>query len=169
MLLTLALFLAGYTVYVGATDDSAIPGWLSLVGSIVLLPIAGFVVKRVLGDAARYLHVAPHNIQCRNEIRQAGVELLNELHNPDRNYSRILIVGHSLGSVIGYDILTHSWANFHKQRARDEKPWKEKKSMDPLGPWKNSRRRMSHVRGSRSSGACMARIHKMRRAICRNP
>lgn len=44
-----------------------------------------------------------------------GVELLKELHNPDRKYERIIIVGHSLGSVIGYDILTHAWPDFNRK------------------------------------------------------
>jgi hypothetical protein len=49
------------------------------------------------------------------------------LHDPKREYSRILIVGHSLGSVIGYDILTHAWVDFHSQHAL-----KGRKGMDAL-------------------------------------
>jgi len=77
-----------------------------------------FVVDRV-GDAARYLDAAPPNIERRHKIRTAGVELLQALHNRTRSnggaeYERIVLVGHSLGSVIGYDILAHAWARFHR-------------------------------------------------------
>ena len=37
--------------------------------------------------------------------------ILQKLH--ERGYERIVIVGHSLGSVIGYDVLTHAWAQYH--------------------------------------------------------
>jgi hypothetical protein len=63
-------------------------------------------------DAARYLHVAPPNIGIRRRIREAGVQLLKKLHSCSQ-YDRILVVGHSLGSVIGYDILTHLWPSYH--------------------------------------------------------
>ena len=80
--------------------------------SVAIVPLVGAVLLSVVGDAARYLHVAPSNIQRRHEIRQAGVKLLNALHQ--RGYERIVVVGHSLGSVIGYDILNHAWAAVHE-------------------------------------------------------
>jgi hypothetical protein len=79
--------------------------------SVIFLPVAGLVIKGIIGDAARYLDVAPANIQCRHAIRQAGLAVLKELHK--RGYDRIIVVGHSLGSVIGYDILTHAWLSYH--------------------------------------------------------
>jgi hypothetical protein len=69
-----------------------------------IIPLANSIV----GDAARYLMPAPTNIQRRQTIRAKGVELLNKLHEAGE-YQRIIVVGHSLGSVIGYDILTHAW------------------------------------------------------------
>jgi hypothetical protein len=62
------------------------------------------------GDAARYLNAAPANIAERHAIRTNGIALLKKLHDPTSGYDRIVIVGHSLGSVIGYDMLTHYWA-----------------------------------------------------------
>jgi hypothetical protein len=114
-LLATALILAASAALAQAAGNSVIPPWLSVVGSLALVPLAGFIILRVVGDAARYLHVAPTNIQRRHQIRQAGVTLLKELHDPARKYYRIIIVGHSLGSVIGYDILTHAWVDFHGQ------------------------------------------------------
>lgn len=60
------------------------------------------------GDAARYLEPRPGNIQRRQEVREAGVDLLDALHDSGR-YDRIIVFGHSLGSVIAYDILSYAW------------------------------------------------------------
>jgi hypothetical protein len=65
-----------------------------------------------IGDAARYLRPHPANIAHRQAIRQAGVQLIDKLHASGR-YDRIVILGHSLGSVIAYDIVTHAWPGFH--------------------------------------------------------
>jgi hypothetical protein len=73
-----------------------------------------------VGDAARYLNPAPANIDSRHKIRSAGLTLLENLHG--RDYERIVIVGHSLGSVIGYDILTHAWAKVHDEHGSPQKP-----------------------------------------------
>ena len=78
-----------------------------LVRSFVLGPLLA-----VVGDAARYLSPEPENVAARQEIRRAGVELLTHLHE-DRNIDRIIVVGHSLGSIIGYDVISHYWAMKH--------------------------------------------------------
>ncbi|MDB6112870.1 MAG: hypothetical protein JWR69_4620, partial [Pedosphaera sp.] len=45
----------------------AVPAWLKIgagaVGSVIWATIGAFAVKKVAGDAARYLHVAPENIE----------------------------------------------------------------------------------------------------------
>ncbi len=88
-----------------------VPAWLSVFGAVILLPLMGIIVKRIVGDAARYLYPSPQNVQSRHEIRSAGVDLLRRLH--ERGYDRIVVVGHSLGSVIGYDILSHAWPEYN--------------------------------------------------------
>lgn len=90
--------------------DPILP-WISTIGAIVWVAVSGFLIN-VVGDAARYFHVAPSNIASRRSIRQAGLALLRELHACNK-YDRIVVVGHSLGSAIGYDILTHLWAEYH--------------------------------------------------------
>jgi hypothetical protein len=65
-------------------------------------------LRPVLGDAARYLSPSPDNVGARQAIREAGVDLLAKLH-VSGDYDRIVVVGHSLGSVIGYDILHYAW------------------------------------------------------------
>lgn len=67
------------------------------------------------GDAARYLEPLSGNISRRQDIREEGANLLDTLHSKDR-YSRIIVYGHSLGSVIAYDILSHAWSRLSRQR-----------------------------------------------------
>lgn len=67
-----------------------------------------------LGDAARYLSPNPQNVVVREQIRADGVALLRALHNKG-DYDRIIVVGHSLGSVIAYDIVGYLWHEYHDQ------------------------------------------------------
>lgn len=62
----------------------------------------------VAGDAARYLSATPDNVAARQKIRDAGVDLLSKLHASGR-YDRIVVIGHSLGSVVAYDVLNFAW------------------------------------------------------------
>ena len=64
-----------------------------------------------LGDAARYLDQLPDNVRARFEIQKAGVELIKRLHQGTA-YHRIIVVGHSLGAMIGYDVLRQAWLPF---------------------------------------------------------
>jgi hypothetical protein len=89
---------------------------LNVLGVALWLGVGALVIKKVAGDAARYLHVAPPNIESRRRIREAGIKLLEALYSSNK-YDRIVIVGHSLGSVIGYDILTYFWARLHEKFA----------------------------------------------------
>lgn len=68
------------------------------------------VLVEVVGDAARYLTPSPENIAARSRIREAGLELLAQLHK-GHTYDRIVIACHSLGTVVGYDILSFYWSN----------------------------------------------------------
>lgn len=118
LLLTLALASLGTALYAGvaaasstADDRPFVSPWISVSASLLLVPLVGLVVRSILGDAARYLHIAPSNVQCRHAIRRAGVKVLAELHR--RGYDRIVVVGHSLGSVIGYDLLTYAFPDYH--------------------------------------------------------
>lgn len=70
-----------------------------------------------LGDAARYLSPMPANIAIRHAIRSEGLALLRQLHDC-RRYDRIVLVGHSLGSVIGYDILTIYWSELNTRHRK---------------------------------------------------
>jgi hypothetical protein len=89
-----------------------LPFWLVplAVGLAVLVRyLMPGVFAPVVGDAARYFTPAPDNIGARQAIREAGVDLMRRLHE-DGDYKRIILVAHSLGAAVGYDILTHLWA-----------------------------------------------------------
>ncbi len=84
---------------------------LPAIASIALKAFRGFRDKFIVGyagDAARYLEPRPENIARRQAIREAGAQLLDALHDKGR-YSRIIVYGHSLGSVIAYYMLSHAW------------------------------------------------------------
>lgn len=76
--------------------------------ALVALLIVHYVLVHYLGDAARYLSPRPANIRLRQSVRAKGIQLLKELHERGE-YDRIIVVGHSLGSVIGYDIISRYW------------------------------------------------------------
>ncbi|GAA0986195.1 hypothetical protein GCM10009555_063100 [Acrocarpospora macrocephala] len=83
-------------------------GGVSLLLSLLSGAVSG-VLLSTFGDVARYLDDAPGNVAVRQGIRDSGVALLRRLHEGGL-YDRIVVVGHSLGSVIGYDIIRLYWA-----------------------------------------------------------
>jgi hypothetical protein len=72
-----------------------------------------FFLLYYLGDAARYCSANPQNIRLRQTIRAEGLKLLRTLHESGE-YGRIIVVGHSLGSVIGYDLVKRLWQEYHE-------------------------------------------------------
>lgn len=72
-----------------------------------------------LGDAARYFKARPENIARRQEIREAGVDLLERMHESG-DYQRIVVAAHSLGSAIAYDILTLAWNRLRQQHEQPD-------------------------------------------------
>ena len=90
----------------------AAPGVFFASVLLVVALIREAIIKPIVGDAARYLSAAPANVKVRHAIREAGIDLLQKLHDKNK-YDRIIVVGHSLGSVIGYDVLTHLWPRYN--------------------------------------------------------
>lgn len=86
-------------------------------------PMVGTTLTDVIGDAARYLDVSPQNVARRYDILRGGIDMLRKLHEDHEesnetidterrvryHYSRIVLVGHSLGSLIAYDLIRHYW------------------------------------------------------------
>ncbi len=85
---------------------------------VVLWYLRHRVLVQVVGDAARYLTPAPQNIAARSRIRAAGLEFLKALHRRD-DYDRIIVVAHSLGTVVGYDLLSLLWSDINTRIHHD--------------------------------------------------
>ena len=80
--------------------------------STVVMGAVQFMVVHYVGDAARYLSPNPKNIAMRRSIRADGVSLLRRIHESG-DYDRVVVVGHSLGSVIADDINKHFWQQYY--------------------------------------------------------
>jgi hypothetical protein len=81
--------------------------------AIGAMAMAKFVVP-YLGDIGRYVRQKPPNIAGRQAIRTRGLTLLKELHEAkigDKSwrYDRIVIAGHSLGTLIAMDLIALLW------------------------------------------------------------
>lgn len=106
--------------YICLAADLMSQVWIKLlVAAAVWWSITRFGVA-YFGDVARYLRMSPDAIQSREAIRARGVALLTALQSkrsvrdgkPSESpeYDRIVVVAHSLGSVIAYDVLRILWA-----------------------------------------------------------
>ncbi len=95
--------------------------WALIVAALVAAILSVWVVP-VFGDVARYVRTSPDAVSARSQIRERGVQLLRALHGQtggaadrrydygdETGYDRIVVVGHSLGSIIAYDVLRLFW------------------------------------------------------------
>ena len=103
------LALASVVIFFCSDSGSSI---LKYIASGLTILFGGAVVS-YLGDVARYITPSPANIESRQKIRLGGMALIDKL-SQSGHYDRIVLVGHSLGSVIAYDILTQLWARDYK-------------------------------------------------------
>ncbi len=62
----------------------------------------------LFGDAASYLSAQTDTVRSRQAVRERGLGLLKALHD-DKEYDRIVVVAHSLGTVLAYDLLQLLW------------------------------------------------------------
>jgi hypothetical protein len=68
-----------------------------------------YMVSPYVGDVARYVRADPRNIAMRRAIRERGLKLLGDLHASGA-YNRIIVVAHSLGTIVAYDLVSLLWA-----------------------------------------------------------
>ena len=118
LFLFLIIGIFGLSLYLYSLDLNAIssnypiiPQLLKGVAFITPIIVVPFILSKledIVGDAARYIDASPKNVKRRQEIRTKGVKILKELHEKG-SFDRIIIVGHSLGSIIAYDILKHAF------------------------------------------------------------
>jgi hypothetical protein len=114
--LTYLVLLPGAAALVYFGGAAAIAQWFKSLPTFGLVSLAllaallfaKYIIVYFAGDAARYLSPRPRNIKLRQSIRREGIALLRKLHESGE-YDRIVVVGHSLGSVIGYDVISHYW------------------------------------------------------------
>ena len=81
--------------------------WSSVLAWTVIafyLAVNAAFLQPYLGDAGRYFRGSPANVAVRRAIRKEAVDALDRLHTSGL-YDRIVIVAHSLGCVISYDML----------------------------------------------------------------
>lgn len=129
----------------------------SLVG-VAILGAAGWWLNRsflapVMTDSARMFSNSPVNIPNQNDIRARGMALLRALHrkgthgaksNDDEPpYDRIIVLAHSLGTVVAYRLLAHYWGSVHRglkaaPRAEVDAIDDAAAAMDPARLWAGS-------------------------------
>jgi len=131
-------FFAGvYAAIAAFISLGAVSFVLGSLGSFFKSKIQG-TLTNVAGDVVRYVKAEPSNVARRQEIRENGVRLLETLmgitpekiaefdawkdagadpsEQPkwDTQYDRIIVVGHSLGSIVGYDLLKYIFARAYR-------------------------------------------------------
>lgn len=94
--------------------------WL-LLGLAVELYLAMRYLLPYFGDSASYLSAQTETVEHRQAVRSRGVKLLRDLH-ADPRYDRIVIVAHSLGTVLAYDLLHILWGQVGPVRENPPAP-----------------------------------------------
>lgn len=97
-----------WSLMVGATVIGLLVFWFGLrkLNDSFLTP--------VMTDSARLLSATPENIPNRDKIRKRGMDLLDALHTSERRYDRIVVLAHSLGTVVAYNVLAQYWGNVYR-------------------------------------------------------
>lgn len=114
---TLALLLllaAGVVLHPFVVGAVHAVGVFALVTPVLAVVIHQFLVS-YFGDVARYVKASPDNVAKRREVRNRGLALLKGL-NASPDYDRIVIVSHSLGTIIAYDLINLLWADIGPSR-----------------------------------------------------
>jgi len=98
------------------SEWSSVAAWLFLASYVVL---SAAILQPYLGDVARYLRNSPANVEGRRDIRRAAVNTLLSLHESGK-YDRIIVVAHSLGSIVAYDMLRATFARMFREMPIDD-------------------------------------------------
>ena len=116
MIWTLTFVFGGLAFWKWAGPIFGLPDMPSSATTIMAVGAALYAVLigaalHTFGDVARYVRAKPPNIAARKAIRERGLKLLRDLHDgPQHDYGRIILVGHSLGSIIAYDLIKLFWS-----------------------------------------------------------
>ncbi|HUV32059.1 MAG TPA: hypothetical protein VMW31_00685 [Devosiaceae bacterium] len=89
--------------------------WAGMLAAAVAL-VTWMLIVPYVGDVVRYARATPNTVASRKQVRDRGLGLLRALHERKLTrrgstpyYDRIVLVGHSLGAIIAYDLLLHLW------------------------------------------------------------
>jgi hypothetical protein len=109
---------------------------LGPVGLWIALVVLGFLqtfAVNYFGDVARYLDPKPENVDIRQTIRAEGLALLQKVN---KEHGRVIIVAHSLGSIIALDLLGHLWSReyFHSVSTKAPMGQPALERVEDLGP-----------------------------------
>lgn len=105
--LPLALMILAAVFYVVPTSILTQPRLWAAIGTAIIGMITANVLVPYIGDIVQYVRATPATVRAREAIRTRGLELLRRVH--DKNYDRIVLVGHSLGCFVAYDLLQLIW------------------------------------------------------------
>lgn len=103
----LGLFLLAAIVYFVPTSVLTEPRVWAAIGTAVIGYVTATVLVPYIGDIVQYVRATPATVKAREAIRTRGVELLRAVL--DKNYDRVILVGHSLGCFVAYDLLQLIW------------------------------------------------------------
>ncbi|MEI9423529.1 hypothetical protein O7A70_20410 [Mesorhizobium sp. Cs1299R1N1] len=105
-----------------ALATSVWQGYVSWAAGVLVTILASFIIWSVdrfglpyFGDVAAYVRAEAATVEKRALIRDRGLRLLKRLMMDDA-YDRIVLVSHSLGSMIAYDLLQILWADFRPRK-----------------------------------------------------
>jgi hypothetical protein len=93
--------------------------WLFLAIALLLWAGLSKLATAYFGRVVRYTKADPDNIAARDAVRKRGLKLLNALHEGD-HYKRIVIVAHSLGTILAHDLISYFWAEREAARTIKE-------------------------------------------------
>jgi hypothetical protein len=93
--------------------------WLVAAASAALLGVVHKAATATFGRVVRYTRAQPENIAARQAVRERGLKLLNALHSGN-NYTRIVVVSHSLGTILAHDLISYFWAQRSAARTFEE-------------------------------------------------
>jgi hypothetical protein len=93
--------------------------WLIAALAVAVTALVHRMGTSTFGRVVRYTRADPDNIAARAAVRDRGMKLLRALHESS-HYNRIVVVAHSLGTMLAHDLLGYFWAEREAARTLRE-------------------------------------------------
>ena len=81
----------------------------AILGVLIFDQLTKSFLVPVMTESARMFTAAPENVHNQEAVRERGVKLLEYLHEADAGYDRIVVLAHSLGTAVAYNLLVYYW------------------------------------------------------------